>query len=44
MIEIKCAATKDRMRKDQHKERKRVEAAGGTYIKVTDNAALCGMV
>lgn len=35
-IEIKCKATGDRMRKDQLKEQKRIEAAGGLYIIVTD--------
>ncbi len=35
-IEVKCAATKDRMSIDQHKERQRVEASGGIYYVAID--------
>ena len=35
-IEIKCAATKDRVRPHQQAERARIEAAGGVYIIVSD--------
>jgi hypothetical protein len=33
-IEIKCEATKDRMREDQYKEKERIERAGGVYLVV----------
>jgi len=35
-IEIKCKTTRDRIRSDQLKEKKRVEASGGIYLIVTD--------
>ena len=35
-IEIKCAATKDRISKYQEQEKQKIEAAGGIYIVVTD--------
>ncbi len=35
-IEVKCKATKDRMSKEQEKERKRVESAGGIYYVAKD--------
>ncbi len=35
-IEIKCGKTKDMMRRDQFKERERVETAGGVFIIVID--------
>lgn len=35
-IEIKCKATKDRMRDDQRKEQKKIEAAGGIYYVCRD--------
>lgn len=37
-IEIKCAATKDTLSKDQLKEKVRIEQAGGTYYVATDMA------
>lgn len=38
-IEIKCKATKDRLRPDQLKEKARIEQAGGVYYVVTDMAS-----
>jgi hypothetical protein len=35
-IEVKCKATKDRMSKEQMKEKQLVEAAGGIYYVATD--------
>jgi len=35
-IEVKCKATKDRMSKEQERERKRVESAGGIYFVAID--------
>lgn len=35
-IEIKCKATKDRMRESQFAEKARIENSGGVYVIVTD--------
>ncbi len=35
-IEVKCKTTGDRMRKEQYKERERVQASGGVYLVVED--------